>query len=344
MLGVAVIGLGEIGRIYTSAVAESSAARLVVACDVDAGRLEWAAAELKVPTAAHWEEAIVRDDVDVVAVCLPHHLHYPVGIAALAAGKNVLLEKPMATTVAECDELVSAAAKGGLQLGVSHNRLFLPSIIRARELIQAGAIGDPVLLRQRLGIHEPYTGWRADPKQSGGGLLSDAGVHPFYLARDLFGEVASVRSMLDVPHTEGESLALVWIDFQSGAHGLLEAWYYGPAGMFDDSVEIVGREGVLRLGGLEARTFGYRPEPPMERYRDRTWTIESVDYIDWSRSVTLSVQAFLEALDSGAPVPSSGEDGRENVRLITEAYTNPILLGKFPGPYSGIARSASPVA
>jgi UDP-N-acetylglucosamine 3-dehydrogenase len=163
-------------------------------------------------------------------------------------------------------------------------------------------------------------------------LLSDAGAHPFYIARYLFGEIASLRSMLDVPGPEGESLALVWMEFESGAHGLLEATYWGPAGMFDDSVEIIGSEGLLRLGGLEAATWGYRPEPPLERYRDRAWQEEDVEYIDWEGSVILSVRAFLEALSAHRPVPVSGLDGREDVRLIEAAYSDPVLVGRFTRP------------
>ena len=330
MLGVAVIGLGEIGQIYTTAIAESQSARLAAACDVDEARLEWAATSLGVPATPRLEEALAREDVDVVAVCLPHDLHFPVASAALAAGKHVLLEKPMATTVEECDSLIAAAASNGLSLGVSHNRLFVPAFIKAGELIRSGAIGEPVLLRQRLGVHEPYEGWRADPAKTGGGLLSDSGAHQFYVARELFGEIVGIRSMLDVPYTEGESLALVWMEFESGARGLFEASYWGPRGMFDDSVEIVGSEGVLRLGGLEATTFGYRPEKPMERYYDRTWTVEDVEYIDWQQTVIRSVKAYLEAVDGGMPIPTTGEDGRECVRLIHMAYADPVLLGKFP--------------
>jgi UDP-N-acetylglucosamine 3-dehydrogenase len=332
MLGVAVIGLGDIGQIYTQAVQECPSARLVVVCDVDEARREWARSQLAVPTTSRFEETLARDDVDVVAVCLPHDLHHLVGCAALAAGKHVLLEKPMATTVDECDRLIAAAAEKKLVVGVSHNRLFVPANIRAHELIESGAIGEPVLLRQRLGVHEPYAGWRADPKKNGGGLLSDSGAHQFYLAQYLFGKIVGVRSWLDVPDVEGEAFAMIWMEFESGSRGVFEASYWGPTGMFDDSLEIVGSEGVLKLGGLEAATFGYRRETPLERYRDRVWTADEVEFMDWQRTVITSVQAFVSALDEGRPVPTSGEDGRDTVRLIHAAYESATILGKFTRP------------
>jgi predicted dehydrogenase len=141
-----------------------------------------------------------------------------------------------------------------------------------------------------------------------------------------------VWSLLDVPPAEGESLAIVWMEFESGARGLLEGSYWGPTGMFDDGIEVVGGDGVLRLGGLEAITWGYRSDAPMEMYRNREWKPVNVDFVDWEETVILSVKAFLKALDQGNKVPATGEDGRENVRLIQAAYDNASFLGSFTRP------------
>lgn len=339
MLNVGVIGLGEIGQIHARAILESSSARISIACDVAEGSRS-AMSSMGVRTTARLEEVLERDDVDVVTVCLPPKLHYSVASAALAAGKHVLLEKPMATTIDECDRLIEAAAKAGLVLGVSHNRLFVPANIRAKELIETGKIGEPVLLRQRLGVEDTFTGWRADPA-NWGGLVSDCAAHQFYVAEHLFGDIRRVKSLLDVPSTEGESLAVVWMEFESGAQGLLEANYWCPPGMFDDSLEVIGSAGVLRLGGLEATTFAYRSDAPLEYYHDRKWSTVDVPFVDWPQSVILSVQAYLEALNAGRPVPTPGEDGRDNVRHIHAAYNDSILLGRFARPSLSAARSTT---
>lgn len=332
MLGVGLIGLGEIGQVYAEAIAGSTSARLAAVCEVDEGRIAWATE--RHPVAVHRDiAALVADpDVDVVAICLPHNLHRPAALQAIAAGKDVLLEKPMAISVAECDEINAAAAAAGVTVGVSHNRLFVPSIERARALIDSGDVGAPVFIRHRIGIHDPYPGWRSVPEMVGGGLLSDSGAHAFYVLQHLFGRVVDVRAILDRPAAEGEMLAIVHLTFACGAAGLIEGNFYGPDGQFDDSIEIVTKRSVMRLGGLEQICFGFRPqEPRFERYQDRRWTDEDVPAMDWVGSVSTSVRAFLDALAAGRPVPTTGADGRENVRLIHEAYRNAVIVGAYPG-------------
>jgi predicted dehydrogenase len=339
MLGVGLVGLGEIGEVYAQAVADSSSARLAAVCDVDDGRVQRTTAQYSTVGSRDVAEIIGRDDVDVVAICLPHNLHFPVALDAIAAGKHVLLEKPMAISVAECDGINAAARKKGVKVGVSHNRLFVPSIMKARELIDSGTIGVPIFIRHRIGIHDPYPGWRSDPAMTGGGILSDAGAHAFYVLRHLFGRIVDVRSILDVPPSKGEMLAIVSVRFACGAAGLIEGNYYGPTGQFDDSIEVVTKGSVMRLGGLEEICFGFRPqEPRFELYQPRTWTMEDVPAMNWQESVSASVRAFLEALDSDAPLPTTGEDGRENVRLIQQAYENAVFVGPFPGAMAAPVR------
>ncbi len=339
MLRAGLIGLGDIGDVYAQAIAQSTSARLAAACDVDDERTRRVSEKYSAAGYRDARAVLDRDDVDVVAICLPHDLHWPVAMAAITAGKHVLLDKPMAVSVAECDEINVAASRKGVRVGVSHNRLFVPSIVKARELIDSGTLGVPVLFRHRIGIHDPYPGWRSDPVKTGGGLMNDAGAHAFYVAQHLFGRITDVRSILDVPSTEGESLAIVYVRFACGAAGVIEANYYGPDGQFDDSIEVVTKDAVLRIGGFEEISFGFRPqEPRLERYQGRAWTFEDVDAMTWEESIVASVRAFLDALDAGRPVPTTGEDGRENVRLIREAYANAVVVGKFTGSASAPVR------
>ena len=131
-------------------------------------------------------------------------------------------------SVRECDEVIEAAARAGVTVGVQHNQLFFPPHIRARELINDGAIGQPVLIRLRLAIGGKFSGWRADPSIAGGGILFDSGVHRFYVARFLIGEVAQVVAMADRSRRAGENVAIVLMRFESGVLGVIEANYYAP--------------------------------------------------------------------------------------------------------------------
>jgi predicted dehydrogenase len=319
-LGVGVIGLGEIGQVHLRGFQGApEVARVVAVTDLDLGLRRSTAAAAEAADCATLAQLLGREEVAAVSVCVPHNLHREVALAAIAAGKHVLLEKPMAVTVSECDEIIDAAAGAGVRVGVSHNQLFYPPHERARELLRSGTMGRPLLLRMRLGIGGKFGGWRADPVATGGGLLFDAGVHRFYMARALFGEVCELAAMASAPRRRGEDQAVVLMRFASGALGVIEANYYCPAGAFDDSVEICAERAVLYLSGCEADFEGFRTGPALRCY-DGAWHDEHVPPGSWDDSVYASVQAFARALARGEAPPVDGREGRAVVELIERVY------------------------
>ena len=325
-LGVGVVGLGEIGQVHLRGLQRApELARVLAVADPDP-RLRRAAADAAVACAS-LAELLTVDGVRAVVICVPHNLHRDLALAAIAAGRHVLLEKPMALSVADCDEIITAAAAAGVHVGVSHNQLFYPPHRRARQLLQCGALGRPLLLRMRLGIGGKFAGWRADPAATGGGLLFDAGVHRFYLARALFGEVEDVLALADAAPEQGEDLAVVALRFRSGALGTIEANYHCPPRAFDDSIEICCSDGALYISGCEADFEGFRTGPPLRRY-DGAWHDEHVAPGDWEQSVQASVQAFVRALSAGEAPPVDGRDGRATVELIQRVYA---LTRRAPG-------------
>jgi predicted dehydrogenase len=333
-VGIGIVGLGEIGQVHLRGFARApELASVIAVTDLDpALRADTALAARarECPTLA---ELLAQERVNAVSICVPHSLHREIALAAIAAGKHVLLEKPMALTVGECDEIIAAAAQAGVCVGVSHNQLFYPPHVRARQLLHSGALGRPLLLRMRLGIGGKFTGWRAQPDATGGGLLIDAGVHRFYIARALCGEVASVLAMADAPPQRGEELAVVALRFASGALGVIEANYHSPPGAFDDSIEICCTRGTLYLSGCEADFESFRTGPALSRY-DGAWHSEHVAPGGWEESVHASVQAFARALLTGAAPPVDGREGRAVVELIQRVYE---LTGAPPsGPAADV--------
>jgi len=321
---VGLIGLGEIGQVHAAAVQQSRAARLVAVADITP--------ELLAPFQARGirgyrdaAELIADAEVGTVSVCLPHYLHFPVTLEAIRAGKHVLVEKPLAISVAEAEQMVDAAATAGVALGVSHNQVFYAAHAEAKRLIDTGEIGRPVFIRLRLGAG----GWRDSPGLAGGGLLADAGVHRLYLALHLFGPVREIRAVLDAPRQQGETFAVVVLVFESGALGLIEANQHGPPGTFDDEVEIIGSAATLRLAGLESLFVGYRSGPALSMFRDRRWREVQVRPDDWPTSVQASVTAFLDAVTAGLPPPVTGAVALETVRLLERMYDTATVL---PGP------------
>jgi predicted dehydrogenase len=324
-LGFGVIGLGEIGQHHLEGLRRSPDATVNAIADPRRELAETAGSGgARIYT--DYRELLEDDEVAAVSVCVPHHLHLEITLAAIEAGKHVLVEKPLALSVDECDEIIAAARDRGVTVGVSHNQLFYPPHVRARELIADGSLGDPQLLRLRLGIGGKFGGWRSDPTQTGGGLLFDAGVHRFYLARYLFGEVSGVSAVVDRPADQGEDLAIVTLRFESGALGVIEANYHCPPGAFDDAVEVVGTQAILFISGCEAEFEGYRTGPALRRY-DGTWHDERVAPGNWSDSVCASVAAFAAAIAQGRPAPVTAVEGRRVIEIIRSTYDAEALVG-----------------
>jgi len=319
-VGVAVVGLGEIGQVHMRGFQLApELAHVLAVTDLDPALRRAAAAATGAAERSSLAELLADERVDALSVCVPHSLHREIALAAIAAGKHVLLEKPMALSVRECDEIIAAAARAGVRVGVSHNQLFYPPHVRARQLLGSGALGRPLLLRMRLGIGGKFAGWRADPRATGGGLLFDAGVHRFYMARALCGEVSEIAAFADAPRARGEDLAVVSLRFASGALGVIEANYHCPPGAFDDAIELCCAAGMLYISGCEADFEGFRTGPALRRY-DGAWHEEHVAPGGWEESVHASVQAFARALAEGAAPPVDGREGRAVVALIERVY------------------------
>ena len=242
---------------------------------------------------------LAREDVDVIDVCTPQHLHRDVVVAALAAGKHVLCEKPIAAVPADAAAMVAAAADAGTVLAVVHNYLFFPEVVALRRLIAAGEIGEVRTVRvDMLGVvdspgaagYRPQ--WRHDPAAAGGGVLMDM-LHGVYLAEHLLGaDVQAVSAFVDSA-TEGdavEGLALCRLEAGRRAALVNVGWGVGPGG-----VTVHGTEGRAVAG---YRDDGTMPWAPFEQ-------------------LTVTTAAGTRALDLPA--------GQELVPLVADAMRDTVL-------------------
>ena len=183
-LQVAVIGCGWAGTRHARAFAGCGGA-VRWAVDTDLGRAIALPDVGPDPRAtADYREALADPEVEAVDICLPHDLHAEVAIAAAEAGKHVLVEKPLAATLAEVDAMIAAAERCGVILMVAENVRFDPLYLKVKELLQDGAIGRPALL---LMTREAYLTrsfleerpWFLDARAAAGGIMMSGGVHDF---------------------------------------------------------------------------------------------------------------------------------------------------------------------
>jgi UDP-N-acetylglucosamine 3-dehydrogenase len=313
---VALCGLGEIGQIHLRAIRESGH-ELVGVLELNR-RLAVESVGDEVPIHTEVMEMVELTEPDVVDICLPHHLHVPIAVAALEAGADVLLEKPMAIDLAGCDEIIAAAEAFDHRVGISHNQIHFAPHRRLRELIDAGRLGQIRAIYERLWMGGKYGGWREDSSQVGGGLLMDAGVHRVYMAEYLGGPVSTVSAVMDKPRSE-DSFVLT-LEFESGATGVIQGGYHGPEGVFDDRIEIQGSAGMAEALGCEAFFEGDLSGDLRLRARlDGAWVDDPVTG-DWDESVIASVRACLDDLAAGREPESGLAAGRSAVAVIEAAY------------------------
>lgn len=245
-LGVALIGTGYMGKAHAHAwrvaravMGDLPPVRLELLCDVPEERAAKTADRFGFARfTANWREVAADPRVDVVSIAAPNHLHRDVAVAALAAGKHVWCEKPMALTLEDAGAMAAAARRVGRVTLVGYNYLRNPAVAHAARLIAAGRIGRPVHFRGVFDEDYQADGdlewtWRARRADAGLGALADMGCHVVSIAQALMGPIASVVAETQIVHetrptaeggraaVENEDAAGALVRFASGAQGYL---------------------------------------------------------------------------------------------------------------------------
>jgi len=264
-----IIGAGVAGRYHAQAIAQTPGARLIAVC---AGHPERAAALASTFNARVEPDVaalLACDDIDAVCICTPSGQHAEQGIAAAKAGKHVLVEKPLAITLADADALIDACRTAGVYLGVALQRRTDPDFCAAREAIAAGALGRPILgvitipyLRTQK--YYDSAAWRGTWTLDGGGALMNQGIHLVDLLIWLMGdEVVEVQARTaTLAHTiEVEDCASATLRFAGGALGAIAATTAAAPG-FPHRVEVYGTQGGIQIEGetiVRWETTGHPP-------------------------------------------------------------------------------------
>jgi len=218
------------------------------------------AAPYKVRAWQSLSEALADPAVHAVYVATPVFLHAPQTIAAFRAGKHVLCEKPMAMNEAEARAIVGAAEQSGKMLGTAYYRRFYPKVLRANQLLEAGAIGKPVLAELTCHMWFDGTGprsWLVDPAKAGSGPLHDIASHRIDVLNFLFGEPQSaVGQLSNVVHRYAvEDNATVMIEYPGGVRGVVDVRWHSR--VTRDECRIRGTDGEMDLSPLNGPDLTY---------------------------------------------------------------------------------------
>ncbi len=338
-LRVGFIGTGRISDLHAIEYLANKRARITAVCDANLEIAQARGAAWGVPPDrifASYHDLLALPEVDLVEILLPHHLHYQATLDAAQAGKHISLQKPMALSVAEADAMIAAAKDAGVIFKVFENFIFYPPVQRAKALIEAGEIGDPLTIRIKSNaasspnewqVPHSALAWRFNQQECGGGpLVFDDGHHKFSLAWHFMGLADEVHAWIGeteiAPGFIIDSPAIVSWKFPGNRYGslevvrssdmILDTAHYAQ----DDRIEITGTKGVIWITRGHGKMMDV---PPVVMYRDRRTFTYSDMPVGWEHSFINSTRHFIDAFFKGEPPSLTAWEGREILRFALAA-------------------------
>ena len=327
MLKAGIIGCGAIaerrharfmcelpGRLAVAAVAAAAAERQKVIGDMcGVGADHWH---------ADYRDMLAKEELDFVTICTPHHLHRQPTLDALDAGVNVLIEKPLALNVAECDEMIAKSKETGKSLCVLHNQLFSSGTLELLRILESGDMGKPFFVRTEVVGKGPYVGrgvdggWRTRTDSCGVGSLIDSGYHQVYRALAFMGSpITKVYAKMGkyTDQFEFDDLAVVIYEHENGGVTCMQSGWCALAGA-------TGVKEILLTGGTIKPTIGGTEKLTIRRNgADKDEAIEMPKPAPDDLGASTLLERFVTSLEQGLPSPCPPEDGREIMRILDAA-------------------------
>ena len=359
-LKTALVGVGKVTDIHAAALSRLAESQFTAVCSSKREKADAFAGKYKIKGYTEVAEMIHKEGIDVVVICTPHPFHKVPAVAAMEAGAHVLIEKPFASSLEDCDAMLAAAEKYNKQTGVICQRRWYRPVQRVKNAIDSGKIGRPVFATvNMLGWRdEKYYNsdpWRGSWKDEGGGVLVNQAPHQLDLLQWFMGEIDElygIWSNLNHPYIEVEDTAVAIIRFRSGAIGniivsnSMKPGIYGKVHVHGENGASVGVQtdgGAMFVAGMSNIL-----EPPV----NDLWTIPGEenllkDFIKEDSDFFLSlknpveyfherqIEDFLQAIIDDRKPLITGRDGRVTVEIFTAVYRStrdhtPVKWPLFP--------------
>lgn len=259
-----------------------------------------------------YEAAAAHPAVDAMYLCTPHHLHLEHVTLAARAGKHVLVEKPIASTLSQGRQIIDAARHAGVTLMVAENYRFMAPVRECRRLVESGTIGDLRLVQ--LQEEAPFSpgGWRNLRELNGGGILIDGGIHKIHFLRFLLGEPASIYAAelpKALPDHDGEDGVVIIARWDNGTVGLINHSWVASRQPSPRLVSVSGSQGRLTFAAGDS---WLRIE--------RSDSEETISLPPDNAGLTTMVQEFLDSIRERRDPETSGAEGLKDLALVLDAY------------------------
>ncbi|WP_104092166.1 Gfo/Idh/MocA family protein [Arthrobacter sp. GMC3] len=332
---VAVIGCGDVATVHLEAIGELEDATLVAVCDTDPTRLAAAMAAHNVPGYSDHRAMFEEREIDVVHVCTPHSEHAQPAIDALERGINVISEKPLASTLADGERLVAAAAASSARMGVCFQNRYNSAVQALRRRLDSGEFGavlggSGTVMWNRSAEYYQNRPWRGTWAGGGGGLLMNQAIHTLDLLQWLIGEVSTVRGHA-ATHALGDTIdvedtAELFLTHQNGAQSVFYATLANAVNA-PITVDIATEKAQFSLRGDLTITH---VDGRVEVVEERRAASGGRDY--WGVSHQLYIADFYAQLGNEGPFWIDAVEAQKSLRIIKDVYAQ-----SYPGQLAEIS-------
>jgi myo-inositol 2-dehydrogenase / D-chiro-inositol 1-dehydrogenase len=327
---VGLIGSQFISTIHAESLKKVAAAEIVAVMSPTESHVKEFAQKFGIP---HYftslDEMLAMKELDMIVIGAPNNLHCDITLKAAAAGKHIVVEKPLCMNLAEADLMIEACKKANVKLMYAEELCFTPKYVRLKGLLDEGALGKPVLLKQSEKHDGPHADHFWDVERSGGGVTMDMGCHAIQFFRWLNGNnaiksvYAQMSTSVHTNKTKGDDNAILIFEFENGVIAVAEESWTKLGGM-DDRAEIHGSEGVAYadvLQGNSIQTYstkgvGYAVEKAGNTVG---WSYTIYEEI-WNYGFPQEFEHFVDCVQNSKQPLVTGEDGKAVLEAIYAAY------------------------
>jgi predicted dehydrogenase len=293
-----------------------------------------------------YRQLLEMPEIDLVVVGVPNDLHCQMTLDAAAAGKHVVMEKPLAMNLFQADQMIDACQRAGVKLMYAEELCFAPKYVRLKQLLDSGALGTPTLIKQSEKHHGPHADHFWDVQRSGGGVTMDLGCHALQFFRWMLDRprmtsvYAQLGTLVHTDKTCGDDNALLIVEFEGGTIGLAEESWTKLGGM-DDRAEVHGSLGVafadlLHGNALEVysqRGYDYAVEKAGSTLG---WSFPIYQEA-WNYGFHGEMDHFVNCVLDDRPPLVTGEDGRVVLEAVFAAYESARTGRKVMLPFATTA-------
>jgi UDP-N-acetylglucosamine 3-dehydrogenase len=323
-LRVGIIGLGQIAKLGHIPGYQKTGAVVTAACDANEATAKQVCENFGIPKYyLDWKEMLAAGGFDAVSICTPPTLHSAMVIECARRGLPVLVEKPMAPNLSDCDQMIKAAQDNNVLLMVSHNQRYMPAHMKAKEIIESGRLGKPYIVQTVFGHGgpekwSPSGQWYFSPEVAKMGVMSDLGYHKIDLIQWLLDqeiiEIGASMGTFEKETTLEDSVACV-LKFSKGVIGtMIASWVYKPD--MENSLTIRFEKGVLTVPSDPQNSVIVRQVVDPDKTEEINYKMNSSDNSGWFGAVS----AFVNAVENDKPSPVPGAVGKQVMTVLLRAY------------------------